>query len=191
VCKRALDVVCALALLLFSLPVIAIVALAVKLESPGPVLFRQERVGWYGKRFTLFKFRSMRSDAEQRSGPVWAQENDRRVTSVGRILRRFHLDEIPQALNVLRGDLSFVGPRPERPCFVEVLQRSLPLYDLRHYVKPGITGWAQVRYPYASTIAESYQKLQYDLYYAKHVSWILDLEILLRTALKLVRGGGQ
>jgi len=189
--KRMLDVICALTLLLLTSPLIAVIALAVKLESPGPVLFRQERVGWFGKRFTIFKFRSMCCDAESASGPVWARQNDQRITRIGRVLRRFHLDEIPQALNVLRGDLSFVGPRPERPCFVEVLERSLPFYDLRHYVKPGITGWAQVRYPYANTIAESYEKLQYDLYYAKHVSWALDLEILLRTALVLVRGGGQ
>jgi exopolysaccharide biosynthesis polyprenyl glycosylphosphotransferase len=153
--KRLIDVVCALVLLVVAAPVMALVALLVKLESPGPVLYRQERVGQFGRPFRLLKFRSMRVDAESASGPAWAKENDDRVTRVGRILRRFHLDELPQAINALNGDLSFVGPRPERPCFVELLRERIPYYDLRHFVKPGITGWAQVRAPYASSIEDS------------------------------------
>jgi exopolysaccharide biosynthesis polyprenyl glycosylphosphotransferase len=187
--KRLLDLVCALAVLVLAAPVWLVVALAVKLSSPGPVLFRQQRVGQFGHPFTLFKFRSMRVDAEA-DGPRWARENDGRATRVGRVLRRFHLDELPQVLNVLRDELSFVGPRPERPCFVEVLRERIALYDLRHYVKPGITGWAQVCYPYADSIEDSYEKLQYDLSYAQRVSLGLDCKILLRTAAKLLGGGG-
>jgi exopolysaccharide biosynthesis polyprenyl glycosylphosphotransferase len=189
--KRALDLVCAVLLLLVAAPVMALIALLVRLESPGPVLYRQERVGQFGRPFQLLKFRSMRADAERASGPAWARENDERVTRVGRILRRFHLDELPQAWNALAGDLSFVGPRPERPCFVELLRERIPFYDLRHFVKPGITGWAQVRGPYASSIEDSYEKLEYDLAYAKNLSLGLDLEILARTAWKLVRGSGR
>ena len=150
----------------------AVLALVIRLESPGPVLFRQERVGQHGQPFTLYKFRSMVENAESH-GARWAQKNDARVTRIGGFLRRSHLDELPQVWNVLRGDLSFVGPRPERPCFVEVLREQIPFYDLRHYVKPGVTGWAQVCYPYAASIEDSYEKLQYDLYYAKHVSLAL------------------
>jgi sugar transferase (PEP-CTERM system associated) len=188
--KRVIDVVCALALLLVAAPVMLLIALAIRLESAGPVLFRQERVGQHGRCFTLFKFRSMVQDAECR-GAAWAQQNDARVTRLGRHLRRFHLDELPQAWNVLLGDLSFVGPRPERPCFVELLRGEIPFYDLRHYVKPGITGWAQVCYPYAASVEDSYEKLQYDLYYAKHVSLKLDLAILARTAMHVVFGRGR
>jgi exopolysaccharide biosynthesis polyprenyl glycosylphosphotransferase len=189
--KRGIDVLCALLLLVLAAPVMALVALLVKLESPGPVLYRQERVGQFGRTFQLLKFRSMRADAEVASGPAWARENDDRVTRIGRILRRFHLDELPQAWNALTGDLSFVGPRPERPCFVELLRERIPFYDLRHFVKPGITGWAQVRGPYASSIEDSYEKLEYDLAYAKNLSLGLDLEILARTAWKLLRGSGR
>jgi exopolysaccharide biosynthesis polyprenyl glycosylphosphotransferase len=188
--KRALDVMCAVAMLVLAAPVMALVALAIKLESPGRVLFRQERVGQFGRTFTLFKFRSMREDAE-RDGPTWARENDDRVTRVGRVIRRFHLDELPQAINVLRGDLSFVGPRPERPCFVEALAQRIGYYHLRLYVKPGITGWAQVCYPYADSIEDSYEKLQYDLYYARNVSLTLDVRILFRTAMHVLGGRGR
>jgi sugar transferase (PEP-CTERM system associated) len=188
--KRALDVVCALALLLLAAPIMAVLALVIRLESPGPVLFRQERVGQHGQPFTLYKFRSMVENAESQ-GALWAQKNDTRVTRIGRFLRRSHLDELPQIWNVLRGDLSFVGPRPERPCFVEVLRRQIPFYDLRHYVKPGVTGWAQVCYPYAASVEDSYEKLQYDLYYAKHVSLALDVSILIRTAMHVLTGRGR
>lgn len=188
--KRIADVLCATLLLVLAAPLMAAIALAVKLESPGPVLFRQERVGQFGKAFTLLKFRSMREDAEK-DGPAWASKNDSRVTRIGGFLRKSHLDELPQTINVLRGDLSFVGPRPERGCFVEMLRREIPWYDLRLYVKPGITGWAQVRYPYCDSVEDSYEKLQYDLYYAREASPLLDLEILFRTALVMVTGNGR
>ncbi|HUP41808.1 MAG TPA: sugar transferase [Thermoanaerobaculia bacterium] len=189
--KRFLDLACAVLLLVVSAPVMAVIALAVKLESPGPVLFRQERLGQFGKSFTLFKFRSMRQDAEAETGPTWCRENDDRVTRIGGFLRKSHLDELPQVLNVLRGDLSFVGPRPERPCFVEMLRRKIHFYDLRLYVRPGITGWAQVRCPYAGSIEDSYEKLQYDLYYARNASLGLDLRILFRTAAVMLTGSGR
>ena len=188
--KRVLDIVCAFVLLIVTAPLAAVIALAIKLDSPGPVLFRQERVGQFGKTFTLLKFRSMRLDAEE-DGPAWASKNDDRATRVGRFLRKSHLDEIPQAINVLRGDLSFVGPRPERPCFVEMLRRKIPYFDLRLYVKPGITGWAQVRAPYADSVEDSYEKLEHDLYYARMVSPLLDLEILFRTVLVMITGKGR
>ena len=188
--KRVVDVVCASLLLVLAGPVMAVIALAIKLESPGPILFRQERVGQFGKAFTLLKFRSMRQDAEK-DGPAWASKNDSRVTRIGGFLRKSHLDELPQAINVLRGDLSFVGPRPERPCFVAMLREKIPFFDLRLYVKPGITGWAQVRYPYCDSVQDSYEKLQYDLYYARKASPLLDLEILARTAAVMVTGRGR
>ena len=168
----------------------AALALVIRLESPGPVLFRQERVGQHGQPFTLYKFRSMVENAESQ-GARWAQKNDARVTRIGAFLRRSHLDELPQVWNVLRGDLSFVGPRPERQCFVDVLREQIPFYDLRHYVKPGVTGWAQVCYPYAASVEDSYEKLQYDLYYAKHVSLALDASILIRTAMHMLSGRGR
>lgn len=188
--KRATDVVCAILVLVLAAPLMAVVALAVKRTSPGPVLFRQERVGQFGKPFTLYKFRSMREDAEK-SGPVWCKADDDRVTPIGAFLRKYHLDELPQAWNVLKGDLSFVGPRPERPCFVEMLRKQIDWYDLRHFVKPGVTGWAQVRYPYADSVEDSYEKLQYDLYYAKNASLGLDLRILARTAVVSIIGNGR
>jgi sugar transferase (PEP-CTERM system associated) len=188
--KRLVDVACAIALLVVAAPIMAVVALLVRLESPGPVLFRQERVGQHGRTFTLFKFRSMVQDAES-SGAAWAVKNDARVTRIGRHLRRLHLDELPQVWNVLRGDLSFVGPRPERPVFVEMLREKIPFYELRHFVKPGVTGWAQVCYPYAASVEDSYEKLQYDLYYAKHVSLKLDLAILFRTATHVLFARGR
>jgi sugar transferase (PEP-CTERM system associated) len=179
--KRVFDVFCAVLVIILAAPLIVLIAVGIKLGSPGPILFGQERVGQGGKLFTLYKFRSMRQDAERDTGPVWAREGDGRVTGLGKILRKFHLDEIPQVLNVLRGELSFVGPRPERPCFVNLFRQSIPYYDLRHYIKPGITGWAQVSHGYASSIEDSYEKLQYDLYYIKHLSLRLDLTILLKT----------
>ena len=178
--KRAMDIGLAFAGLVISLPFMGLVACAIKLEGKGPILFRQERVGERGRIFVLKKFRSMTVDAE-RNGPVWAAERDPRVTRVGRWLRRTRLDELPQFWNVLSGDMSFVGPRPERPEFVETLKREIPFYMGRHSVKPGITGWAQVRHRYAASVEDSMEKLQYDLYYIKNLSLLLDLVILLST----------
>jgi exopolysaccharide biosynthesis polyprenyl glycosylphosphotransferase len=168
--------------LLLCLPVMAVVALAVRLSSPGPVLYRQTRVGLGGKTFPLYKFRSMYSDAEARSGPVWATKEDPRITPLGRHLRKLRLDELPQFFNVLRGDMALVGPRPERPEFCKILEEKIPFFGLRHYVKPGITGWAQINYPYADTIEDTAIKLEYDLYYIRHMAVSLDAYILFHTA---------
>jgi sugar transferase (PEP-CTERM system associated) len=178
--KRAMDVALAATGLIVSLPVMALAVLAIKLESKGPALFRQPRVGERGRIFVLNKFRSMYVNAEI-DGPVWAAPGDTRVTRAGRWLRRTRLDELPQFWNVLVGDMSFVGPRPERPEFVGMLQRQIPFYMGRHSVKPGITGWAQVRHRYAASVEDSMEKLQYDLYYIKNLSLLLDLVILLST----------
>jgi sugar transferase (PEP-CTERM system associated) len=180
VVKRAMDVGLAVIGLALSLPLMALVAALVKLDSQGPVLFRQTRVGERGRIFVLNKFRSMAVGAES-NGAVWAQAHDPRVTRVGRWLRRARLDELPQFWNVLVGDMSFVGPRPERPEFVETLQKQIPFYMARHAVKPGITGWAQVCHHYAASVEDSLEKLQYDLYYIKNLSPLLDLVILLST----------
>jgi sugar transferase (PEP-CTERM system associated) len=180
VMKRVFDILVSLCLLLFALPVMAAAALAVRLESPGPVLYRQERVGLGSKSITLLKFRSMRDDAE-RDGIRWAANSDPRVTRVGAIIRKFRIDELPQLFNVLRGDMSFVGPRPERPFFVAQLAKAIPFYGERHSVKPGITGWAQVNYPYGASIEDAKAKLAYDLYYVKNRTLFLDLVILVHT----------
>jgi len=172
--------------LCFSLPLMALIGLLTKLDSAGPVFFRQERVGENGRIFTLFKFRTMVADAEKDTGPVWAQNADPRVTRLGRVLRRTGMDEIPQLFNVLQGDMSFVGPRPERPHFVAELQEKIPYYSQRLAVKPGITGWAQVRYGYGATIEDAVEKLQYDLYYIKNMSIFLDLLIVLSTIHKVL-----
>ena len=179
--KRAFDIGLASGLLLFTLPLMLITAIAIRLESPGPVFFRQERVGRGGKPFVLIKFRSMRSDAESAQAPQWAQENDPRVTRVGAIIRKTRIDEIPQVLNVLLGDMSFVGPRPERPYFVDMLAEHIPFYRERHAVRPGITGWAQLNYPYGASIEDAKQKLRYDLFYIKHFRIVFDLGIVLQT----------
>jgi exopolysaccharide biosynthesis polyprenyl glycosylphosphotransferase len=189
--KRVLDIVFALLLFLVFAPLMAIVSALIKLDSPGPVIFSQERVGLNGKRFLVHKFRSMRQDAEETSGPTWAKEQDDRCTRVGAFIRRCRVDELPQLINVLRGDMSFVGPRPERPYFVDLLKGNIRYYDLRHYVKPGITGWAQVMYPYGASVEDAYQKLQYDLYYAKHVSLSIDILILLKTIKVVLTGAGR
>jgi sugar transferase (PEP-CTERM system associated) len=171
-------------------PLFILVAFAVKLGSPGPILFRQERVGEGGKPFTLLKFRTMIQDAEVVSGPVWATEEDPRITRVGRFLRKTRLDELPQVFNVLRGEMSFVGPRPERPHFVAQLQEKIPYYNQRHTVKPGITGWAQVRYRYGATVEDAEEKLQFDLYYIKNLSFFLDMLILLASVKVVLFGKG-
>lgn len=179
--KRSLDILASLGLLTLVSPVMLVAALAVKLESPGPVFYRQRRVGRGGKVFTLCKFRSMRSDAESDGVARWASTDDDRITRVGHFIRRTRIDELPQLFNVLRGDMSFVGPRPERPEFVADLCEKIDYYELRHYVKPGITGWAQVRYPYGASVDDSREKLKFDLYYIKNYSLFLDLNIILHT----------
>jgi len=190
--KRAFDLLSAAILLVVTLPVMLVTALAIKLESPGPLIYRQVRVGRAGRTFTVRKFRSMRSDAEKDGVARWASANDSRVTRVGRIIRKLRIDELPQIWNVLRGEMSFVGPRPERPEFVEKLKEQIPFYDLRHSVKPGVTGWAQVRFCYGMSIEDARTKLQYDLYYAKNHSLFLDILILFETVrVVLFREGAQ
>jgi sugar transferase (PEP-CTERM system associated) len=189
--KRILDVICATALAISAAPILVAAAIAIKLDSPGPVLFRQSRVGLNGTVFSIWKFRTMYCDAERSSGPVWAADRDSRISPVGRILRSYRLDEIPQVLNVLNGEMSFIGPRPERPNFVELLREKIDYYALRHCVKPGITGWAQVMHPYGASIEDSYEKLEYDLYYLKHMSLVVDLRILLKTVPVVLGGRGR
>jgi lipopolysaccharide/colanic/teichoic acid biosynthesis glycosyltransferase len=178
--NRAADIALALALLLLTLPLMALTALLIPLDSPGPVLYRQERVGLHGRPFILFKFRSMRTDAEAR-GPVWAVPRDPRVTRIGAFIRLSRIDELPQLFNVLRGEMGFIGPRPERPHFVAQLAATLPLYRERSRVKPGLTGWAQVNYRYGASVEDARVKLSYDLYYVKHRSPALAVQILLAT----------
>ena len=189
--KCFFDVILALLLLIAAAPLLAVIAIAIKVDSAGPLFFRQVRVGLHGTTFVIYKFRSMRQDAEMKSGPVWAEEQDPRVTTVGRLLRKFRLDEIPQLINVLRGEMSLVGPRPERPYFVDRIERQIPLYGLRHYLKPGITGLAQVMYPYGASIEDAHEKLQYDFYYAKHQSLRCDAGILLKTVKVVLWGWGR
>ncbi len=189
--KRIFDVSFSSALLLLLAPLMALIAILIKLDSRGPVVFSQERVGLFGRRFMVHKFRSMRQDAESDTGPMWAQEHDDRVTRIGAFLRKCRLDELPQLWNVLRGEMSFVGPRPERPYFVTLLKGKIPYFDLRHYVKPGITGWAQVRYRYGASVEDAYHKLEYDLYYAKNPSLRLDFLILLMTVGVVLKGEGR
>jgi sugar transferase (PEP-CTERM system associated) len=175
---------------ILSLPIMMMVAIAIKLESRGPIFYTQERVGKNGRTFKIIKFRSMRVDAEQVSGPVWAGEDDPRVTLVGRIIRRLRFDELPQFINVLRGDMNFVGPRPERPVFVEQLSEIIPYYSQRHLVKPGLTGWAQIKYPYGSSVEDAIEKLMYDLYYIKNQSLLLDAMIVFETIKTVLFGRG-
>jgi sugar transferase (PEP-CTERM system associated) len=178
--KRVFDVALALAGLVLAAPLLMLTAIAVWVESGTPILYRQDRVGENGRVFTLYKFRSMRKDAEQGT-PIWARAADERVTRVGRFIRKARLDELPQLWNVLRGDMSFVGPRPERPFFVSQLAEAVPFYEQRHAVKPGITGWAQVKYRYGASLEDSLEKLRYDLYYVKHLSLPFDVTILFDT----------
>ncbi len=178
--KRVLDVAISSIGLTVTAPLCLLTAILIKCDSRGPVFFGQERVGQDGSTFTILKFRTMRPDAEA-GGPQWAQQNDDRVTRIGKFLRLTRIDEIPQMLNVLRGQMSFVGPRPERPVFVEQLRQQIPYYQLRHTVKPGLTGWAQVNYPYGASVEDAAEKLRYDLYYIKYISPLFDLNIILRT----------
>jgi sugar transferase (PEP-CTERM system associated) len=188
--KRAIDLVLASVGVVLSAPLTLLTALAVYLDSDGPILYCQERVGENGKIFTVFKFRSMRVDAEKGGTPIWATDQDDRITRVGRIIRKTRLDELPQFWNVLRGDMSFVGPRPERPFFVEQLAREIPFYQQRHAVKPGLTGWAQVKYQYGSSIEDAMEKLRYDLYYVKHLSLSFDVSIVFDTVKVILFGKG-
>ena len=191
VIKRGLDILLGSAVLAATAPLMLLIAIAIKLDTPGPAIFSQERVGFRGRRFMVHKFRSMRMDAERHTGPMWAKENDDRVTRIGAFLRKCRLDELPQLWNVLRGEMSFIGPRPERPYFVDLLKTKIPFFDLRHYVKPGITGWAQVMYPYGASVEDSHRKLEYDLYYTKNLSLSLDFLILLKTIGVVIKGEGR
>jgi exopolysaccharide biosynthesis polyprenyl glycosylphosphotransferase len=179
--KRLFDIVAAIVILLFTLPLMTAAAVAIKLDSPGPVFYRQQRIGRFGKPFTILKFRSMTADAEACGKPRWTQQQDPRITPVGRFIRASRIDELPQLANILRGEMSLVGPRPERPHFVRQLEQAIPFYRQRAYVKPGLTGWAQVNYPYGASVEDARQKLAYDLFYVKHHTIWLDLMILLST----------
>jgi lipopolysaccharide/colanic/teichoic acid biosynthesis glycosyltransferase len=173
--------------MVIAIPLMAAVALAIKASSPGPIFYHQRRVGQHGRIFVVHKFRSMRTDAEAGTGPVWAsKEGDPRVTAIGRFLRRSRVDELPQLWNVLKGDMSLVGPRPERPEFVQELTKQIPFYGQRHVVRPGLTGWAQVKYTYGASTEDALEKLQYDLFYIKHLSIPLDLFVMLLTVKTVV-----
>ena len=188
--KKILDICLSFVLIVVFLPVILITTLTIKLDSTGPIIYRQKRLGKNGKPFTLFKFRSMYQDAETNEA-IWAKRRDNRVTRVGKWIRIFRIDEIPQLFNVFRGDMSIVGPRPERPEFVNELENEIPYYFIRHSVKPGITGWAQINYPYGASVEDSLNKLEFDLYYVKNMSLWLDIRIILKTisVILLVKGG--
>jgi exopolysaccharide biosynthesis polyprenyl glycosylphosphotransferase len=192
VAKRLMDVALSGIGLILALPLMILVAIAVKVTSRGPILYRQQRVGQHGRVFSVYKFRSMGEDAEKETGAVWAVKNDKRITPVGRFIRQTRLDEIPQLWNVLRGQMSLVGPRPERPEFVADLTRQIPFYGQRHTVRPGLTGWAQVRYTYGASLEDALEKLQYDLFYIKNMSVALDLFIIAKTIKTvLMREGAQ
>ncbi|MGD9954291.1 MAG: sugar transferase [Burkholderiales bacterium] len=188
--KRLTDMLLSLALLVPAIPLMALAALAIRLESRGSAIFRQVRTGLGGAEFEVLKLRTMAHDAE-RDGPQWAQKTDPRVTRVGRILRLLRIDELPQLFNVLKGEMSFIGPRPERPVFNETLEQEIPLYNLRHLVRPGITGWAQVMYPYGASVEDAREKLQYDLYYIKNYSVLLDIGIVFKTLRVVLLGKGR
>ena len=189
IARRIVSTLTAAAGLLLFLPFFPIVLLLVRLSSPGPIFFRQTRVGLAGRTFSVYKFRTMRTDAEV-DGAKWATKNDPRVTKIGMFMRKSRLDEVPQLWNVLRGDMGFVGPRPERPEFVPWLSEQIPYFDLRHMIRPGLTGWAQVRYGYGATLAETREKLEFDLYYIKHMSLGLDLLIMFETVKTIIRRQG-
>ena len=188
--KRMLDLSFSMILAIISAPFMALTALAIKADSAGPMLYSQERVGENGRVFKIYKFRSMHVDAERAGTPIWARDQDARVTRVGRFIRKARLDELPQLWNVMRGDMSFVGPRPERPFFVDHLAKEIPFYLQRQAVRPGITGWAQVKYQYGSTVEDAMEKLRYDLYYIKHLSIFFDLTIVLDTVKVILFGKG-
>jgi len=190
--RRIVSILVSVAILLCLAPILPLVIIAIKLTSPGPIFFSQIRVGRNGKNFRLYKFRTMRQDAEASTGAVWATQNDPRITPIGKFLRKTRLDEIPQLWNVVSGDMGFVGPRPERPEFVQWLVEAIPYYHLRHIIRPGLTGWAQVKYQYGASLEETKEKLQYDLYYAKHMCLALDLLIIFETVKTVIlRRGAQ
>jgi len=189
--KRLMDIVISILILIFSLPIIIITSVAIKLESPGPIFYRQERSGLNGKVFRMIKFRSMRSDAEKLSGPVWSTKDDPRITKIGRFIRKVRIDEIPQMINVLSGAMSLVGPRPERPFFVEKLSQEIPFYKRRLKVRPGVTGWAQVKHKYDENVEDVKEKLRYDLFYIENMSLSNDLKILFRTVFVVIFGQGH
>lgn len=188
--KRVLDLVLALISIILSIPFLLIIPVLIKLESKGPVFFKQKRVGEGEKSFTLYKFRTMFDEAEKSTGPVWSQEGDSRITKIGKFLRRTRFDEIPQLFNVVLGEMSFIGPRPERPFFVESLKKQIPYYSERHCIKPGITGWAQVRYEYGDSIEDTIEKLRYDLFYIKYQAFSLDFLIIIDTMKVILFGRG-
>ena len=187
--KRLEDIFCAILGLILSLPLFPFIALLIMFDSKGPIFYQQTRVGEAEKHFKLIKFRTMKQDAET-NGAVWAKKNDCRVTKVGKLLRKVRLDELPQFINVLRGDMSLIGPRPERPEFVEGLKKTIPYYGYRHFLKPGVTGWAQIKYPYGASEEDSLEKLRFDLYYIKHVSTLLDISIIIDTIKVVLFGKG-
>lgn len=188
--KRVFDIVMAIIIGVMTLPIMLVAAIIVRLESPGPIIYSQDRVGENGKEFKVHKFRSMRNDAEK-DGAKWAQVNDPRVTKFGNFMRKTRIDELPQLINVLKGQMSFIGPRPERMVFIKELEKEIPYYNLRHMVKPGLTGWAQVMYPYGASVEDARRKLEYDLYYIKHHSLYLDMMIMFMTFKTVVFGKGR
>lgn len=188
--KRAIDIVAVLILSIVSAPIVLLTALAIKLESPGPIFYKQRRTGQFNDEFEVIKFRSMRSDAEN-AGAQWALKNDARVTKVGRFIRKTRIDELPQIINILKGEMSIVGPRPEREVFIIELEKEIPYYRFRHAVKPGVTGLAQVSYPYGASVEDAIWKHKYDIYYIKHHSTLLDLKILLKTIRVVLFGMGR
>ncbi len=188
--KRVVGLLISTLMLITLSPFFLFVAVAIKLDSRGSVLFAQERVGENEKPFTLYKFRSMRADAEKETGPVWAEEDDPRITRVGKIIRKLRIDELPQLWNVFNGDMSFVGPRPERPYFVEQLKKKIPYYNERASVKPGVTGWAQIKYPYGATEKDALEKLKYDLYYIKNMTIVIDFVVIFHTMKIMLLGRG-
>jgi len=189
--KRLFDMAVSGFILLVGMPLWIVLGLAVRLTSPGPAIYRQRRVGQHGKEFVMYKFRTMNADAEAETGPVWARKDDPRYTALGRWLRKWRIDEIPQMWNVFKGDMSLVGPRPERPYFVQKFSPEIPLYNRRHRVKPGITGWAQVKWRYDASLEDVRQKVKYDLFYIENMSFRRDLQILFRTVYTAIRGAGR
>jgi sugar transferase (PEP-CTERM system associated) len=188
--KRVIDLVVSAVGLLVTAPITVLTAVAIKLDSPGPIFYRQERIGQNDEPFTIYKFRSMSQSAEANVGPVWATQDDPRITRVGKIIRKLRIDEIPQMINVLKGQMSLVGPRPERPFFVQTLNKKITYYSLRHSIKPGITGWAQISYPYGDSEEDAIEKLQYDLYYMKNMSGLFDLQIIFESLKVVLLGRG-
>ena len=189
--KRLIDIIVSLVILIITLPVTIITALAIKIDSDGNIFFKQERCGINGKIFKIYKFRSMKKDAEKTTGPVWSQKDDPRITRIGKFIRRVRIDEIPQMINVLNGEMSIIGPRPERPYFVEKLSQQIPYYKRRLKVRPGITGWAQVKHKYDETIEDVKIKLRYDLFYIENMSLRMDFKILFRTIFVVLLGKGH